>query len=378
MQKLGIFESSLDYYKRFERDSASRLNSIKINQSLLEDLKGLYAFCHFVATKRKHKPINLNFLSKDGAYNDLCQGSERFNPKIYNVFVQTDRTNEGYGKYNFTSYSSLYLLVYLALPLFFLTAFFSCLRHWSFVKDVGVVKCLIRYSIFLSKRFIFSSLVKLCKTKTIHLVDSYSTNQALNFVAKQIEIPVIEIQHGIISKGHIGYNRLYMDDSFYPDELLLLSHKFVQHIPMLQLDNIRYKITKLDYFNRLDTYKNKENKILVIIGQPSISSLLLELYKNLALKGIRVMYKPHPRELIQSKQEIKIFNKQKFNANHCYIGGFSTLLLELVEAGCSDVIAIKESIPDHYDQVLIDFGISLLTIDEIRNIYTKRVSLNEL
>jgi hypothetical protein len=366
MKKLGIFESSIDYFKQFNRDSSSRINSIKANRSFLSDLNGLYTFVKFVTSNRKKKPINLNFLSTDGAFNDICKVSDQFDPEVYNVFVLTDRNNESVGTYNYTSYSSLYLLVYLVFPVFFFKAIFSCLGSWSFVKDAGIVKSTTRFTIFLSKRFVFSCLVRLCKAKAIHLVDSYSTNQALNFSAKEMKIPVVEIQHGIISKGHIGYNRLYLNDSFYPNKLLLLSKKFVSHVPVLQLDHVQHEITRMNYFNKLSVYDNKEERLTIIIGQPSISSLLLDLYKTLAFKGVRVLYKPHPRELVKLDQGIEIFHEDKFNVNNLYIGGFSTLLLELAESGCSEITALKDFIPDYYDQVLLDFGISLNTVNELK------------
>jgi hypothetical protein len=366
MKKLGMFESSLDYYKRFNRDSNSRINSIKANNSFLNDLKGLCTFFKFVAFRRKRKHINLNFLSTDGAFNDLCKASDQFDPEAYNVFVLTDRNNETVGTYNYTSYSSLYLLVYLVLPIFFFKAVLSCARSCDYVKGVGIVKSTTRFSIFLSKKFVFSNLARLCKTKAIHLVDSYSTNQALNFSAKLMKIPVIEIQHGIISKGHIGYNRLYLNENFYPNKLLLLSKKFLAHVPILQLDYVHHEITRVDYFNKLSVFDNKRDRLTIIIGQPSISSSLLDLYKMLAFKGVRVMYKAHPRELVNLGQGIEIFHERKFNVNDQYIGGFSTLLLELAESGCSDIIGIKDFIPDYYDRVLLDFGISLKTVDELK------------
>jgi hypothetical protein len=134
----------------------------------------------------------------------------------------------------------------------------------------------------------------------------------------------------------------------------------------------------LDYFDKLTVSVNKADKLTVIIGQPSISSLLLELYDTLVSKGGKVLYKPHPRELVKLSENVEIFNEQDFNLNYSYIGGFSTLLLELAESGCPEVIALKDYVPEYYDQVLLDFGISLIKMDKLKNNIASSGLQNEL
>lgn len=367
MKKLNIFKSSLDYYHKFTRDSSSRVNIINKNKSLLVDVAGLFNFICFVIVARKSQRININFLSGDDKSNyiDLCKTSSDFNSELANIYITTSSGGKHSEQDCYVTYSSIYLMVYLVLPFSLLISFFYAIGEYKYAKEFGFIHSIKRFAIFLSKNFIYGSLYKICKTETIHLVDSYSTNQAANYSAKKKKIKTIEIQHGIVSKGHLGYNRTNLNVNFYPCKVLLLADVFIKYLDILQLPNIEYEVTKLNYFSRLKLINTDETDLWLVIGQPSLSNELIQLYKRLVSLGLNVKYKAHPREVISSSFEMNYYSSSKLVKNVTYIGGFSTLLLELFASGCKNVIAITDFVPSLYDEVLEDFGLKLESLESI-------------
>lgn len=367
MKKLNTFKSSLDYYKKFSRDSSSRVNAINENNSFFADMTGLVNFIRFIVTIRKSKKININFLSggSKSNYFDLCKSSSDFDLELANIYISTTSERENTQEECFVTYSSIYFLVYLVLPFFLIVSLFNVFGNYKFSKEYGFINSIKRYAIFLSKNFVYGSLYKICNSKTVHLVDSYSTNQAANYSAKQQQITTIEIQHGIVSKGHLGYNRTNLNVNFYPCKILLLSDVFIKHLDILKLPNINYEVTTLNYFSRLKLMNTDEMDLWIVIGQPSISNELTLLYKQLAGLGLNIKYKAHPREAQQSACDVNYYTNNFFIKNCTYIGGFSTLLLELVASGCGNVIALTDFVPKFYDEVLKDFGLKLDDLDSI-------------
>lgn len=367
MKKLNIFKSSLDYYQKFSRDSSSRVNIINKSNTFFADVVCLVNFIRFIVTVRKFKRINVNFLSgdSDSNYFDLCKSSSDFDMELANIYIHTTSDKSNTREECFVTYSSLYFLVYLVFPFFMIASLFYALGNYKFSKEFGFINSVKRYAIFLSKNFVYGGMYEICSPKAVHLIDSYSTNQATNYSARKKKIKTIEIQHGIVSKGHLGYNRSNLNDNFYPCKMLLLSDVFIKHIEILKLFNIDYEITKLSYFSRLNLMKTDDKALWIVIGQPSISKELLLLYKQLVSLGLNVKYKNHPREVIQKPNDVNYYTNNEFVENCTYIGGFSTLLLELFASGCKNVIAITDFVPSLYDEVLEDFGLKLESLESI-------------
>ena len=80
-------------------------------------------------------------------------------------------------------------------------------QNWNtqiFNLEKKVVKYIKRWKFVYPK---FIKLIKRTRPKKIILVISYSfLNQIIVYSAKQLRIPVIELQHGIVGKFHIAYN----------------------------------------------------------------------------------------------------------------------------------------------------------------------------
>lgn len=368
MKKLEVFESSLDYYKKFNRDSSSRKNTIKENVSIYQDLFGLLSLLKFIIVARKKGKININLLSGVTTldFMSVCQNSSHFNNDSFNLFIRTAQGGTNDDMNHYSTYSSVYILVFLFLPIALVKALFSMTLNREASRSFGFVKSLKRYALFQAKHSAYTLIYKLCQSDVVHLIDSYSTNQAANYAAKTLGIFTVEIQHGIISKGHLGYNRLYLNEKFYPNKLILLADVFQPYVEILKLPFVDFEVSPLNYFGGLETQSSNEDGIYIIIGQPSISASLIDLYLDLKANGLNVKYKKHPREVIDEKIEVDYYTNNFYIDNGYYIGGFSTLLLELVSSGCNKVTAISDFIPNMYDQVLYGFGVNVDSLDDIK------------
>lgn len=80
-------------------------------------------------------------------------------------------------------------------------------------------------------------LAKLQKPKAVFLTTHY-TNMPRIAALKRLKIPVYEIQHGLISKSHPGYNPVKTDARLLPDTILTYGEADVNHLKQTELESI--------------------------------------------------------------------------------------------------------------------------------------------
>jgi len=226
----------------------------------------------------------------------------------------------------------------------------------TFGTDINIThrisKALIQYkSLFRSAQKLF----KKWNLKELYVVSSYGKGPFVD-AAKGLGIAVIEIQHGIISKYHLGYSfpNSKLSPYLFPDKFLSWGEPWTPKgcIPLDQ--------GKINHINRKNSstsntdLRTKED-VVVIISQWAISDKIAELVeKNLSkLKGMRIIYKPHPDERLLLGNDTavgRLFNSGAIEFAHdeslrdiqikakMQIGVFSTAILEGLEVGCKTVL----------------------------------------
>lgn len=223
----------------------------------------------------------------------------------------------------------------------------------------GLSDLLLSYeSEFESKYRQYHRLLKTRNIEKLYLVVSYA-HTALISAAKDLGIQVIEFQHGVINKYHLGYHYpKHSTDEFFPD-LLLIWHNMYRN-------KVRFPVkedkVKLNFLNHIETFKERcstsiEKGSVLIISQGTIgetlSDFILENIGNFV--DTKVYYKLHPGEFLLSKQYASLYKLNElsnfsiirdeenvynlFGKVSTVIGVYSTALYEAVYYG-KEVIAV--------------------------------------
>jgi hypothetical protein len=134
----------------------------------------------------------------------------------------------------------------------------------------------------------YDKLFKKRKTKYVFVVVAYE-NQAMIAAAHNNGIEVIELQHGTISKYHLGYNYPNPEDrylDYFPDKILSFGEywKEVANYPIDEKDIIAMGFPYLE--KNIESYINntKNKKQIVFISQGVIGKYLSKFAYDLAIK----------------------------------------------------------------------------------------------
>ena len=200
-------------------------------------------------------------------------------------------------------------------------------------------------------------LLKRLKPKEIYVIVSYAYPWLIK-AAKELNIRVIELQHGAYSKYHLGY--CYKKDSkleYFPDELWVWNQywKDLIWLPINQ-DNIKiYPFTYQD--NEIKKYKSmtKTKNQVVVLSQGTISNQMAKIILNNFdfFQDKIIKYKLHPGE-IQRYKNYKYLTKllQKENVeliiegnlyqllatSEYQVGVYSTAIYEGLEFGLKTIL----------------------------------------
>ncbi len=210
------------------------------------------------------------------------------------------------------------------------------------------------YLFYKSNKGIINYILRKTKPKYLFITSSYTKhNNLLTYLAQKQNITVIELQHGIISPYHIGYNTLHKKQTLgIPDKIILFGNYWRKNINIpIENKNIHISgfdnlITNLNKFSTSNTDIN--TKEILIISQWTITDKIIkfsnELLNLINKKKYRLRIRFHPAEyknwqknypeLIDSNIIINNNNEQGLYQNivnsEFVIGCYSTALYEAV------------------------------------------------
>ena len=220
---------------------------------------------------------------------------------------------------------------------------------------INLVKLLIEQSKkFKINRACFKYILRKAEVKTVYCVVGYSLGDLIS-ACKDLDIEIIEVQHGTFSKYHLGYSypnkQTYVD--YFPTKFLVWN-QFWKDMLELPIASESVAVRPFDYMEiQRDSYLNTIRKAnsAVVISQGAltekIASTLLKYWDKFS--QYEIQYKLHPGEY-QSWQESKSLrtlvdsNRVSlvkdcdlyglFSESEFQIGVFSTALYEGAEFGC--------------------------------------------
>ncbi len=146
----------------------------------------------------------------------------------------------------------------------------------------------------------YNKLFKKREPKLVYLVCSYG-QEALIAACNKNNIESIEIQHGTITKYHLGYSFPNNSDiPYFPDQINLFGEYWYESTPF-PIDKSNIRISGYPYMqNRIDEFDNinKINNQVLFISQHTITKKIAQIAYEFALKNedYRVVYKLHPAE----------------------------------------------------------------------------------
>lgn len=168
---------------------------------------------------------------------------------------------------------------------------------------------------FVCYKNLFKLFLKMYRPKLIFITNYYNIlHQALIYSAKKLQIPVIELQHGIINPKHPAYNIFTrLDNSFFPDFLFAFGNHtkmvfnqdnyFIKKENIIPIGNIYIDYINNDYKASKSTkimfkkFRKKYNKIVAVASQWTIEKKLIKFLKKCAALDKNILYIFIPRDL---------------------------------------------------------------------------------
>lgn len=195
----------------------------------------------------------------------------------------------------------------------------------------------------------YGRMIKKIKPKVGITVVAY--NQAIFIEAcRSFNIPTVEIQHGVISNFHYGYNfDTFTPSYYYPDYLWLWGTYWkhaAEYSPKIKLRTVGFPL-----FEKYRYLKNRqEENSCMFVSQGSVGDKIAEYALQLRrdMPELKIYYRLHPSEFDSwekkyhelPKMGIKILGREDgsiynwFGKVKYIIGVYSTALFEAIGIGC--------------------------------------------
>lgn len=223
---------------------------------------------------------------------------------------------------------------------------------------------------------VYRAYFKIVKPKQIFIVGNNS-KEGLIYAAKQLNIDVVEIQHGILNKICLIYSypeKIKGILQFFPTKFLYYNFflKMTKYLPLSSENIIESDMTYHTWVSNVyfDEYKRKKNTI-AFISQPTIFKKLMDvIIDNLDdLRDFKVFIRLHPNDILDEGESVifakydNIYISQKetnffefvSKINHC-VGVYSTALIDAIKFGCNIYLLNIEGI-ENFSEYLDKFTI---------------------
>lgn len=153
----------------------------------------------------------------------------------------------------------------------------------------------------------YTNFFKIKQPEKIYIICSYG-KEALIAAAQDLDIEVIELQHGVMTKYQIGYNFPEVKIPYFPDKLLLWGEYWKANVDLPK--NVKIELYGYPYLKRqYKKYKNIEKNLnqVIFISQGTIGKKLSEKATEFAKENpdLKVIYRLHPGEFLRWKKEYK-------------------------------------------------------------------------
>lgn len=173
--------------------------------------------------------------------------------------------------------------------------------------SIDLIKiCSRRISFFQVQKKYYQKLFKLMKSKRIIFDNSYGREGMIS-AAQELNIQAIEVQHGVITKQHLGYS--FPDNEkipYFPDRLLMFGKYWYDSAPIplkeedISIIGYPYLIDQFKHYREVKKTKNS----VVFLSQGGIANRLINIAYGFAQDNpdYKIIYKLHPSEYIRWRE----------------------------------------------------------------------------
>jgi hypothetical protein len=218
------------------------------------------------------------------------------------------------------------------------------------LHEKTIIKKLIN---FIEEYKYYENYFKIKSPKQIYIICSYG-REAIISAAQDLGIEVIELQHGVFTKYHLGYNFPRVHIPYFPNKLMIFGEYWRTNANLpINTEICLYGYPYLRFqLNKYKNIKNKKNQI-IFVSQGTIGKKLSEIALKFALDNpnIKVIYRLHPGEFLRWKTEYNLLYENRNlnnieisdnNDKNLYeflleseylIGVYSTVIYEALEIG---------------------------------------------
>ena len=154
----------------------------------------------------------------------------------------------------------------------------------------------------------FCSLLRRMKAKClVHAVPYEQENQIMTLAARTLDIPVLELQHGIVNGSHIAYNYKTANLRCQPDKVLTWGDFWAEELVNPRKD--AFIPCGFPYFESIskntDTQAKPKNILIVSQGPFTafLSGIAIKLHTLLAPHGYKIIFKLHPNQCLVWRQK---------------------------------------------------------------------------
>ncbi len=233
---------------------------------------------------------------------------------------------------------------------------------------------------FKHKKRYYKKILKRTNPQAILEVVSYGGSRyVVNALAKEMNIPTIELQHGTMGKYHLAYNfKEKMNLSTFPDYIFTFG-QFWKDVTRFPIADDKVKVVGWPYFERkLSYYKSHTNKsnasktTILFISQGTIGKALsdfaVKFSELIDISQYHIIYKLHPGEYNRWEKEypwlkdtdIEVIDHNQHDMHYYFaqadiqVGVYSTALFEGLGYNLQTAIV---DLPNHeYMEELIKSG----------------------
>jgi len=201
----------------------------------------------------------------------------------------------------------------------------------------------------------FRSLFHKNKTEALYVLNAYS-RAACVAAAKELECRVIELQHGFISRYHLGYSWPGSPQLAYaPDELWCFGPAWCEDMDLPA--GVRTRSIGAPYIERyVENRGEKNDRLVVFTSQGVLGKRLLDIAIDVAMRrpDLEIVFRLHPNEILES-YEAEMSHRsgvpENFSISHrdpsifdllararFQVGSFSTTLIEGMAVGAIPIV----------------------------------------
>jgi len=203
----------------------------------------------------------------------------------------------------------------------------------------------------------YINLLNKTKPKKIYLVVSYGRGELIK-AANDLNIEIIELQHGNFSKYHLGYSYPNKNNKLYSPTKFYVWNKYWKDLMDFSISKNNIIIFPFKYLeiekNKYNLQKKKRNSLIVFSQGGITENIANKIINNINyFKQYNITFKLHPNEYhMESKYKKLAYLKNELNVkivsnidiyktlaeSEYQAGVFSTALYEGVEFNCKTIL----------------------------------------